>query len=652
MPYYEEVDIEFPVDPHSNTLIFFGENTKGKTSILNALRWVLYGEFDSREMRYVDIVNRAAYNRSRESGDKAEVKVVLNFEVNEQKCELIRTMDGSDEDDQHGKVIYKRENRSLTAEEGKDFLEQIAPESTSRFFLFDGELLREYEELLDENSRSANKIKKAIEAVMGFPTLKQSIEITEEIENELKQESSKIQHKNAALRKLKEERDKLEDDIALKKEERDNLDKQIDRDSADLDKLKQKISHDQELKKQLEDLENLKKQRDAHNQSITNYRDQMSQMKGEVWKSILQEHYGGKLSTVEDDSEENSKEMIEKAIYDYKIRCLEEIKDKGVCPVCEDETVFGDNLSMKLNKLRNERSELNEKLSAYDLNTNKAWRKFNQHFKGVTNLAHYLRVENQWNTTKFTKRKIERKINDIIEMSSNEDENLNELQKDGRKATRLELAIEKAQEDKNQVIEELQRLNQEKQERTKDIQDNSVGNEKKIEKSFFISQQLNSIFDNAEEFLRKDVASEVEKVANDAFKAMISRPDDYDELKITDTYGLHIKAQDGSIVPLRSKGAEQVVALALIDGLNKVGKSPGPVVMDTPFGRLDNTHRKNVIKYMSESARQLVMFVHSGELEEESAILESIKDKIGRTYNIRSDGAFKSFLEERRGSLE
>lgn len=47
----------------------------------------------------------------------------------------------------------------------------IMPEQVARFFLFDGELLQEYEELLLEDSDMGSKIKDSIEKILGVPVL-------------------------------------------------------------------------------------------------------------------------------------------------------------------------------------------------------------------------------------------------------------------------------------------------------------------------------------------------------------------------------------------------------------------------------------------------------------------------------------------------
>jgi DNA sulfur modification protein DndD len=75
------------------------------------------------------------------------------------------------------------------------------------------------------------------------------------------------------------------------------------------------------------------------------------------------------------------------------------------------------------------------------------------------------------------------------------------------------------------------------------------------------------------------------------------------------------------------------VALSLIDGLNRTGRAAGPVVMDTPFGRLDLQHRDNILRYLPSVTSQFVLLVHSGEIRPETD-LATIKPRIGAAYRI------------------
>lgn len=44
MPYKGENSIAFPEDETRNVMVVFGDNMRGKTSLLNALRWAFYGK--------------------------------------------------------------------------------------------------------------------------------------------------------------------------------------------------------------------------------------------------------------------------------------------------------------------------------------------------------------------------------------------------------------------------------------------------------------------------------------------------------------------------------------------------------------------------------------------------------------------------------
>ena len=167
LPYRGDTKVSFPADPKVNTTIFFGENTKGKTSILHAFRWVLYGEVIEKGERlgYENLLNYAG----RDAGDST-VAVELNFD-HECKTYWLRRELTSLDDGDLGFLQMQVDGQPITSDEAVREIERIAPNETQRFFLFDGELLREYEELMIPSNHTARKIKEAIEDVMGFPSL-------------------------------------------------------------------------------------------------------------------------------------------------------------------------------------------------------------------------------------------------------------------------------------------------------------------------------------------------------------------------------------------------------------------------------------------------------------------------------------------------
>jgi len=64
MPYKGPITIDFPTDDSRNVMIVFGDNMRGKTSLLNALRWGFYGRALGRHSRPIPLqalVNRGDF---------------------------------------------------------------------------------------------------------------------------------------------------------------------------------------------------------------------------------------------------------------------------------------------------------------------------------------------------------------------------------------------------------------------------------------------------------------------------------------------------------------------------------------------------------------------------------------------------------------
>jgi DNA sulfur modification protein DndD len=95
---------------------------------------------------------------------------------------------------------------------------------------------------------------------------------------------------------------------------------------------------------------------------------------------------------------------------------------------------------------------------------------------------------------------------------------------------------------------------------------------------------------------------------------------DFQRLSITNGYGLQILGPDDEVIPGRSAGYEHLVALSLIAALQDSAAVRGPVIMDSPFGRLDPGHTANVVTALPRLARQVVLLAFEGEFDREEAV--------------------------------
>ena len=139
MPYKDEMELAFPQDEHRNVMIVFGDNMRGKTSILNAIRWAFYGEALGRHSRPIplpDIVNRDAA-----LVDDWRVEVHVKFDANGYAYDLRRVADRkqlvatpSRVEDFTRQIHLTRNGSVVSGDQVEAEISLIAPKQISRFF--------------------------------------------------------------------------------------------------------------------------------------------------------------------------------------------------------------------------------------------------------------------------------------------------------------------------------------------------------------------------------------------------------------------------------------------------------------------------------------------------------------------------------------
>lgn len=167
MPYKDEVKLKFPTDETRNTLIVFGDNMRGKTSLLNSIRWCFYGYAYGRHLREIPLHLMPNKESAAEGNWKMEVRI--EFEANGSQYDLRRVADkksliSSPEkaEDFNVSTHMIKDGAAIPANEIDFEINKFSPEQVSRFFLFDGELLQEYEELLIEGSDHGKKLSRQL----------------------------------------------------------------------------------------------------------------------------------------------------------------------------------------------------------------------------------------------------------------------------------------------------------------------------------------------------------------------------------------------------------------------------------------------------------------------------------------------------------
>lgn len=529
----------------------------------------------------------------------------------------------------------------MVGEQIEPEIDQFAPEQISRFFLFDGELLQEYESLLIEGSDQGRQIKDAIEQVLGVPAL---IQGRTELQTILRSATKKQTTDLAHVQGLKSQADRQKD-LTAKQEA-------YDRDLAD---LTQRLAAVKDRRIRLEDeldaaasiltakgkLDGLVGQQDSLEKSLQANQVERHQVLGGAWQDLLEAKLGEKQSQLIARQRELTSGLKEQGRLQSRIENLESLLKTSECPTCDqaigperrdeigqtlgtlqaeaerliDTSGELEAIASKLNGLRSIRGvRARERLAALDRDSKIA----------TVNLQ---RVENE----------IEKLRDEIAGHDTADLARKRSLHKESEKEEwQLQRDIQAVRKEMEKIRDDLAVLQ-------KSIETLAGARSQRSTLKVAIASDLEKVFAASVERLRDRLRADVEELATDAFRQMTTQKG-YKGLEINSNYGLSIIDDQGHRVPLRSAGAEQIVALSLIDGLNRTGRAIGPVVMDTPFGRLDLGHRDNILNYLPTVTSQFVLLVHSGEVRPDTD-LATIKPRIGAVYSIQEVSPTESRLE-------
>lgn len=303
MPYYGRQEITFPKDNDKNVMLVFGNNMRGKTSVLNAIRWAFYGKAlgrHSRDIPLQDLVNKQATlegdwsmetcisfeaeGSTYEYRRKASKRSLVSTPTRVEDFEVIRGLK------KDGQIIG---DHLIDAE-----INKFAPEQTSRFFLFDGELLQEYESLLIDGSEQGRKIKTAIEQALGVPTLiRGRDDATTVLRMALKQQSKDLE-KLSGLEKQAERQASIQRQIEAVESDIKKLDERLKSTNLERVELDDFIDKTESIYQSKEKLSNLQQlQKENFERQDTFLKEKMILIK-DVWRDVVRPHVESKRTSI------------------------------------------------------------------------------------------------------------------------------------------------------------------------------------------------------------------------------------------------------------------------------------------------------------------------------------------------------------------
>jgi DNA sulfur modification protein DndD len=627
-PFVDPQRLVFPEG--DGVVVIYGENMRGKTTLLNAIRYAFFGKVlgRGRNQRHIHVLS----NRERAAQGRFGFGVTLAFDFDGQAYELFRShtpkvaFPAADSDYQ-SEVLLKRGRDVLGQQDRERVLAQIFPWEISRFFLFDGELLQEYEELIINDSETGPQISSAIERILGVPILKAGRrhlrDLSEEAERLVAAEASR-HAETAGIGNA------LASAITIREAQRSELNRVI----GELEVLnKQKSELDEKLSSNSRTADLMARRQVALDKgagaarSQVELRSEVKRLMAEGWRAVML----GPVRKLRDETTASLGQVLDANVLDLRRLAVE----SGHCSVCEQEvhTEIRERLRVGLGQAASPTAgEALTRLRALNgFNATDVSGELRQLIRRIENL----RVEVQHQSEEAAEILAQLADSDQASVRSTQATYAEVLKQVGI----LENGIEKQRATLAEQEHRIDGLKRKLQ------HDSASGDLSALEARAKLLRDSESVFDLAVQEYKQDLRQRVEKSATDLFLSMSTEQTDYARLRINEDYGLTIVHTDGAPEDARSAGAEHIVALALMGALQQNAPLRGPIVMDSPFGRLDDGHTSNVLRGLHRMADQVVLLVYEAEVGRERA-RELLGGRLVVEYELRKVNSRRTEIVE------
>lgn len=619
---HQEVDFYIPdenrVEDQKNIILLGGLNGAGKTTILKAIQYILFGKRGVTEEEFIrqfsNVINNTFYN---EGG--RDCSISLTLETDQKEIWELKVQWSFD----HLKRLIN-ENRDITiwkpgTMHGKKalinnmevyyrFIDRIIPYHASPFFIFDGEEIKNI--IIRQNS---NEMKESIQKLTGIVSYNQLLEdltsIKSSLQNELAKATNNERHSNIS-KQLDEIQIQLEQLINKKdKFTQEIKDLQIHKEKANTSRnekiLNNSKSREVVIKKQSRLLTELNILKETFNKHF----------KEQAVSIILSKKIKNLQTQLKkENTYRNQKILQEASLSPYK-KFIDQLLNESINPPLLDQQLvqikeIGQKIWIKENNI--DQKNINTVEELHDISNNE--------YSYLMNLSihdtHFISSTiNQMEKYENDLILIEQELRNAPESVDISEEN-KVIDIYTRKLGELNLKLKSV----NNKIHNLKEAKQVHLNKLTRSMEHSEKTEIITARLTYINKTINSLNSYV-----KQMTELKANVIKEEFAEMLSKlfrkQDEFGKIEFDiNTYTIRLyndRLQEISIQD-RSAGEMQMISSALIWALTKASNLSLPMVIDTPLGRLDSYHRNHLINnYYKDLSDQVIILSTDTEITSE-----------------------------------
>lgn len=620
-----------------NITTFHGTNGAGKTALLNAFTWVMFGETTKGFLYPQQIVNLRAI-REAKVGDIVDAFVELTFEHQERryiikKLSSVARVSGEPgweirTDGQTQLQWAGPEGKWVTEERVQDVVGRILPPDLHSYFFFDGERI---ERIVQPTKKERGEIAEATKKLLGVEILDRAVvhlnTARRDLERELRDSG------DSETRALLKEKSELEAELAVKESRIEEIEGTLEASEERRKEVERRL-------RELAEARQLQERRDELSKDLERRRTAYVQQKEQLSGLISSEGYSV---------------FFDEAVADFQ-KIIGDLHERGELPsgikrnfvealLQNQRCICGTDLARDATA-RSHVAGWMERAGLVDVEE-RAIRMEGEVRKIADSMPRFLetmdQVQHQMDLTRKAIHNIEGELDDIgTKLESSPREEVGRLERQ-----------------RESIVEEIQSLMLEfggVQQRVNDIGERLVTVDGLVRKhrayeakQALLQRQVEATQDaitrikRIREILEDEFRLKLVGKISDLFSEISPTPYIPD---LTAEYDLRLlNASGGTAVPVAaSEGESQVLSLAFIGSIITLAREfqakqehlPGPesssypLVMDSPFGKLGPMYRQQIASHIPRLADQVVVLVTDTQWRGE--VEDAMSARRGKSY--------------------
>lgn len=627
----QTLDLSLPPSENSPAIVLFGGmNGGGKTTLLDAMRLALYGQRSQcstrRNLSYGDFLTQCVNHHAHENTQTA---IELAFEhVLDHRIKTIRVQrswhrspkGGRDVlevlvDDWHDEALTKTWN---------EWIESLLPLGLSSLFLFDGEQIKE----LAEQTAPTPSVVEAMRSLLGLELADRlSIDLDVLVSRKRKAIANSVELKQ--LRVIEQKLSVAQSELEAEQAKYQNLADEIMVTEEDLSHAQQRfVTQGGQIASDRPQIE------ETLGTLATQYQDNRQTLKNLAAETLPV----GLIQPLL----EQAKQDIQIEVRRKQVEIARDLLDE------RDQKLLELLATMKVAKKHQTaiQSFLTEEKET---------------LKSEAQISHWLQVDQ----AQF--RQLEKMLEHQLPQALSSAQKLVSEQKtltDSIDATERQLAAAASPEDyeklKTTLLQAQEKLEQQQSEFKLTEQqchrlERAIASIKKELSKFseqtleqrnteHLIQSADNVQNNLELFREKLTQlklSQLETRITECFRYLLHKENLVHRVVVdTNTFGLNLFDNEGKMIPKHrlSAGEKQILAVSLLWGLARASGRQIPIVIDTPLGRLDSAHRKNLIeRYFPDASHQVILLSTDTEIGPLEVEVMRDNDAIAREYLLDYD---------------